>query len=234
MARSLVPLIFDAGFPASRADPFSSLHREMNRLFDDAMRGSGPAGTASMPAPCMDVGETERDIRIEVELPGVSEEDVQLDLTGDLLTIRGEKRVTREDVQHHVVERSFGGFARSVRLPFSPEPDRVQAGFAHGVLTITVPKPAAGSRVHRIQVRPGAGGGAGPTSGGQDAAAAVAGHPTPDTTQGGTGQGGSGRGTTGGNAAGPARSGSGGAELNDRGQVKANPVLDDPGAGHPT
>lgn len=234
MARSLVPLIFDAGFPASRADPFSSLHREMNRLFDDAMRGSGPVGTASMAAPCMNVSETDRDIRIEVELPGVSEEDVQLDLTGDLLTLRGEKRVTREDAQHHVVERSFGSFARSVRLPFSPEPDRVQADFAHGVLTITVPKPAAGSRVHRIQVRPGAGGGAGPTSGGQDAAAAVAGHPTPDTTQGGSGQGGTSRGSTGGNAAGPASGGPGGAELNDQGQVNANPVLDNPGAGHPT
>lgn len=187
MARSLVPLIFDAGLPASRSDPFSSLHREMNRLFDDALRGSGPVGTASMMAPRMNVSETGQDIRIEVELPGVSEQDVHLDLTDDLLTIRGEKRATREDAQHHVVERSFGSFARSVRLPFSPEPDRVRASFAHGVLTITLPKSAAGSRVHRIQVRPGGGAGegadAGSSSGGQNAAAAVAGHPTPDTTQ---------------------------------------------------
>lgn len=238
MARSLVPLVFDAGFPASRADPFSSLHREMNRLFDDAMRGPGPAGTASMAAPCMNVSETDRDIRIEVELPGVSEGDVQLDLTGDLLTVHGEKRGIRGDAQHHVVERSFGSFARSVRLPFSPEPDRVQAGFAHGVLTITVPKSAAGSRVHRIQVRPGggagegAGGGADPSSGGRNAAAAVAGHPTPDTTQ-GTTQGGNDRGDTPGDA-GSASIGPGGAELNDQGQVKADPVLDNPGAGHPT
>lgn len=229
MARSLIPPAFDAGFSTSRADPFLALHREVNRLFDDALRGFDPAGGASsvggasMATPRMNVSETARDIRIEVELPGVSEQEVQVDLTDDLLTIRGEKRVTREDAHHHVVERSFGGFARLIRLPFSPEPDRVQAGFSHGVLTITVPKSAPGSRVHRIQVRPGAGAGGGRSSADQGTAA-VAGHPTPDTTRCGAGHSG----------AGSASTGPGGAELDDRGRVAADPVLDDPGAGHPT
>lgn len=203
MARSLVPFVFDAGFPASRADPFRALHREMNRLFDDAMHGSTPAGTAPVVAPCLNVSETDRDICVEVELPGVSERDVQVDLTGDLLTIRGEKRAAREDAQHHVVERSFGGFARSVRLPFSLDPDGVQASFADGVLTITLPKSAVQARVRRVQVRPGSGSDRGGGQGAaqslysqslynQSTAAAVAGHPTPDTTRSGGGQGGAG------------------------------------------
>ena len=228
MARSLIPLAFDAGFPTSRADPFLVLHREVNRLFDDALRG--PAGGASVTAPRVNVSETDRDVRVEVELPGVSDQDVQVDLADDLLTIRGEKRVTREDAHHHVVERSFGGFARSIRLPFSPEPDRVQAGFSRGVLTITLPKSAPGSRVHRIRVRPGGGAGEGAEGGqspGDRGAAAAAGHPTPDTTQSGATQ--SGRG-----GAGSASIGPGGVELNDQRRVAADPVLDNPGAGHPT
>ena len=245
MARSLVPLVFDAGFPASRADPFLTLHREMNRLFDDAMHGASRAGTASGVAPRMNVSETEQDIRVEVELPGVSERDVQVDLTDDLLTVRGEKRAAHEDAQHHVVERSFGSFARSVRLPFSPDPDRVQASFADGVLTITLPKSAAQARVRRIQVRPGSGTNGGSDRGAarsmnsQNTAAAVAGHPTPDTTRSGGGQGGSGQGDSGQGGAGQANTGSGAAgpddqELNDQGRVKDHPVLDNPGAGHPT
>jgi len=85
------------------ADPFLVLHREVNRLFDDALRGpgagSGAAGGAMTP-PHMNVSETGQELRIEVELPGVSEEDVQVELVGDVLTIHGEKRTEREDVQH--------------------------------------------------------------------------------------------------------------------------------------
>jgi HSP20 family protein len=185
MARSLAPFVFDPGHTTSRGDSYRSLHREVNRLFDEVMRGTGPSGggfAGSMMAPRMNVSETGQDFRIEVELPGVSEQDVHVELTDDLLTIRGEKRATREDAQHHVVERSFGNFVRSVRLPFAPVPDQVQAGFAHGVLTITLPKAAAEARIHRIPVQLGG------RAGSQDTAAAVAGHPTPDTTRGATGQ----------------------------------------------
>jgi HSP20 family protein len=189
MARSLVPSVLDAGITAVHGDPFLALHREVNRLFDDVMRGVGPAGGSLTGAlvPRMDVSESGQDICIEMELPGVSEQDVHVELTDDLLIVRGEKRAVREDAQHHLTERSFGGFARSVRLPFAPRPDQVQAGFANGVLTITLPKASAEARVHRIQVQPGAG--TGQSSASQGAAAAMAGHPTPDTTQAGMGQG---------------------------------------------
>jgi HSP20 family protein len=219
MARSLVPFVFDIGYPAVRGDPFQSLHRGVNRLFDDAMRGTGSTdggSVAAMAPPHMNVSETGQDIRIEVELPGVPEQDVHVDLTDDLLTIHGEKPARREDAQHHVVERSFGSFARSIRLPFSPRADQVQASFAHGVLTITLPKAAAEARVHRIELRPGGGAGR-PSSDCQGTAAAVAGHPTPDTTQGAVGQGGRGQGSTG---------------PNDQGQVGGNPAPDNPGPGH--
>ena len=104
-----------------------------------------------------------------------------MELAGDVLTIRGEKRVEREDLQHHIVERSFGTFARSLRLPFPTEPDRARATFHNGVLTIpTLPKPAAQERVHRIPVQPARGAA---DRGCDGPAAAVAGHPTPETTR---------------------------------------------------
>lgn len=162
MARSLVPYIFDASFPTAHsfADPFLQLHREMNRVFDDALRGLGTPGAvggAALGGPRMNVSETDDAIHVEAELPGVAEQDVHVELNDDMLTIRGEKKATREDKNMHVVERSFGGFSRSVRLPFPVSPDQVQASFEHGVLTVTLPKAATQQKVHRIQVQSGAG-----------------------------------------------------------------------------
>lgn len=185
MARSLVPFVFEAGYPPGRGgDPFLQLHREMNRLFDDALRGGGSAGGGggTMAGPRMNVSETASEIRVEAELPGVSEKDVHVELADDLLTIRGEKRAERENRDFHVVERSFGTFQRSVRLPFAATPESVQASFKDGVLTVTLPKSAAKGRVHRIQVQArGAEGGTG-TAGGAAMPAETAGHATPDTT----------------------------------------------------
>jgi HSP20 family protein len=190
MARFLIPSIFDAGLPAARgsADPFLQLHREVNRLFDDTLRGQSPAsGTgAATITPRMNVSETGQEIRIEAELPGVPEQDVHVELNGDMLTISGEKRAEREDAQHHLVERSFGSFARTVRLPFAPSSDQVRATFEHGVLRVTLPKAAPESRSRRIPVQaatPGAGR-PGDAEGCLGTPAAVAGHPTPNTTQG--------------------------------------------------
>lgn len=105
-------------------DPFMSLHREMNRLFDDVFRGSpGPgsrAGTGqgggNFVQAHMDVSETENQIRICAELPGVSQDDVEVTLDDDVLTIRGEKRLERKDEKenYHFMERSYGTFQRSV------------------------------------------------------------------------------------------------------------------------
>ena len=143
-------------------DPFLSLHREMNRLFDDALRGSfggsgqGLAGGA-MPTvmPSMDVSETDKEVRIVAELPGVAAGDVDVTLNDDVLTVRGEKRSERKEdgkENYHVVERSFGSFQRSVRLPFAVDPDSIKADFEHGVLTVTLPKGKEQERTRRIPV----------------------------------------------------------------------------------
>ena len=157
MARNpLAP--FRSGFGAG--DPFMSLHREMNRLFDDVFRGavapSEGRETDFVPAR-MNVSETDNEIRIAAELPGVPSEEVEVTLDNDVVTIRGEKRFERKDEKEnfHFVERSYGTFQRSLRLPFPVESDQISARFDNGVLTVTVPKGKAQERSRRIQVQSG-------------------------------------------------------------------------------
>ncbi|MGA0596898.1 Hsp20/alpha crystallin family protein [Enterovirga sp. CN4-39] len=168
MARaSLIPFRSGGLFGA---DPFSALHRDVNRLFDEVMRGTslaaagqGQGGMSSVIAPQMNVSETDNEIRVTAELPGVSEQDIQVDLNDDLLTIRGEKKLERkEDKENfHFVERSYGTFQRSLQLPFPTDPGKVQARFENGVLTVTLPKAAQQNRSRRIAVSgPGTNGGA--------------------------------------------------------------------------
>ena len=118
----------------------------------------------------MDVSETENEIRVRAELPGVTEKDVEVTLDDDVLTIRGEKRLEQKDEKenYHFVERSFGTFQRSLRLPFPVDPGQVRASLENGVLTVTLPKTAQQERARRIQVQ---GGGQQQTSGERQAAA---------------------------------------------------------------
>jgi HSP20 family protein len=143
---------------AGSADPFLTLHREMNRLFDDAMRGGvAPSGgqAGALLAPHMDVSETDKDVRIQAELPGVSEKDIEVSLNDDMLTIRAEKHQERREERQgtHFSERSYGTFQRSLRLPFPVSQDQVQATFENGVLSVTLPKAQPQERSHRIQVQ---------------------------------------------------------------------------------
>lgn len=136
-----------------QGDPFLTLHREMNRLFDDMARGGQPSSGGqlnqggTMMAPHMDVSEIEGELRIQAELPGVSESDIEVSLNEDVLTIRAEKRQERKEQREgvHVSERSFGTFQRALRLPFPVDQDRVQAQFENGVLNVTVPKTEKGA-----------------------------------------------------------------------------------------
>lgn len=143
-------------------DPFLTLHREMNRLLDDAMRGSMPpsagqgAGQAgALLAPHVDVSETDKDVRIQAELPGVSDQDIEVSLNDDVLTIRAEKRQERKEDRQgvHFSERAYGTFQRSLRLPFPVSQNQVQASFENGVLSVTLPKAQPQERSHRIQVQ---------------------------------------------------------------------------------
>jgi len=145
-------------------DPFLSLHREMNRLFDDVFRGaalpaaSGSQGQGDVGAfvnASMNVSETDKEFRITAELPGVTEQDIAVSLDDDVLTIRGEKKFERKDEKEnfHFVERSYGTFQRSLRLPYAVDSEQVQASFENGVLTVTVPKTGRQERSRRIQVQ---------------------------------------------------------------------------------
>jgi len=161
MARhSLVPF---GGSPLIGGDPFVSLQRGMNRLMEDVFRNAGmPTAGAEghevgLLMPQINVSETESEVRITAELPGVAEKDVDVTLDDDVLTIRGEKRMEqKEDKEnYHFVERSFGRFMRSIRLPQSVNRDQVKANVENGVLTIVLPKNAAQEKTRHIPVKSG-------------------------------------------------------------------------------
>jgi len=128
--------------------PFHSLHREMNRLFDDIFHGRRHTSLQASSEqygplmPSVDVSETDGEVRIRAELPGVNDSDIDVSLDGDVLVIRGEKKfeTTDDKENYHFVERSYGTFQRALQLPCPVDHDKVRADFDNGVLTVTLPK----------------------------------------------------------------------------------------------
>lgn len=140
---------------AFRNDPFSLLRREMGRIFD-TFDDWNNGGTETALMPRIDVRETDKDVDIDAELPGMQEKDIEVMLSGDTLTIRGEKKAEREekDKNLRISERSYGSFQRQIALPFDADPNMVAARFANGVLHVTIPKPAnASSKSTRIPIK---------------------------------------------------------------------------------
>jgi HSP20 family protein len=149
--------------PPALIDPYRLLQQGLDSMLTDIARGVGQADGNSageqLAGPRINVAETDNEIRLTAELPGVTEKDVQVTLDGDLLVIAGEKKQEQEKDKGNlrIVERSFGRFRRALRLPFAPEPDRVQAQFKDGVLTVEVPKEAEQrKRTRQIPVSRGA------------------------------------------------------------------------------
>lgn len=161
---SLIPFNRETDVAASGArDPFFSLRREMDRMFDDFVRGwpmSESAGATGFMAPRVDVVETEKGLEITAELPGIEEKDIELDLADDVLTLKAERSREREESdenrRYHVVERAQGTFMRQFAIPFEADADKVEANFKNGVLNITVPRSKeAQTPVKRIKVNGG-------------------------------------------------------------------------------
>lgn len=156
---SLLPRPWSRPALARAGDPFTSLQREVDRLFDDFTRGGffAPASESEVAiTPRVDVSESDSTIEVDVELPGVDEKDVEVTLNDNILTIKGERKHEREEKKKdfHLVERSYGSFARSLSLPFEVDTDAVKANFSKGVLKVTLPKPpAAKAKTQRIQVK---------------------------------------------------------------------------------
>ena len=129
------------------------LHRQMNRLFDDLFDQDGDSGAYARPGmstPAMDIHQADDKIEITAELPGVREEDIDLTVEDGVLTLRGEKKSSREDQQRGYSERSYGTFERRLTLPSNIDEEKCSADFRDGVLTITLPKSAEKARGRRI------------------------------------------------------------------------------------
>jgi HSP20 family protein len=131
-----------------RWDPFremASLQERMNRIFSD-FRARSPLGeeeiTQGAWAPPVDIYETTESIVLEAELPGITKDDIVVEVKDNTLTLKGDKRFEREvkEENYHRVERSYGSFQRVFTLPSTVQQDRVKAKFKDGILEITLPK----------------------------------------------------------------------------------------------
>lgn len=147
MTRSFLPSLF--GNEKSDASSFQSLHKEIDRVFDE-FKGLVPRFASDRLAdfngqivPRLDMSETDEAVEITAELPGVGEDDVDISVASNVLTLKGEKSAQKEEKEkdYHVVERSYGRFARTNPLSFDINPDNVNAKFNDGVLAITIRKP---------------------------------------------------------------------------------------------
>jgi HSP20 family protein len=121
----------------------TSLRKEMDRLFDRFLEGAWPEmPTLGEWEPTVDVSETKDAVIVKAELPGVEQKDIAVSLQDGVLTIKGEKEAEKEekDKRYHRVERSYGAFFRSMRLPAAVDAGKVTATFKDGVVTITLPK----------------------------------------------------------------------------------------------
>lgn len=160
--------------PAPTRDPVVGLRREIDRLFDEFASDFGfgrgrslfdwspfrhvesPRLAGGLIAPRVDVSESDKQIKITAELPGMSEKDVELILTDDVLTLKGEKTEEKEekDKDYHLSERTYGSFRRSFRIPENVNAEKVAAAFKNGVLTVTLPKTKrAPKREKKVNIR---------------------------------------------------------------------------------
>jgi HSP20 family protein len=150
--------------------PFESLHREIDRLFDDFGTGfRWPFGRSLFPMapsfrsqvkwstmPAVDVVESEKAYEITAELPGMDEKNIEVKVADGVLTMKGERQEEKEEKKkdYYLQERSFGSFQRSFELPESVDADKIEASFKKGVLTVKLPKqPEAQKPAKKIEVK---------------------------------------------------------------------------------
>jgi HSP20 family protein len=141
-------------------NPLAELQRDMNRVFEsfwsEASRPFGALAASGDGVPRSDVVETDKGVEVTVELPGLEEKDVEVTLTDEALTIRGEKKIERKEEKrgYYVSERSYGAIFRTIPLPAGVDSDKAEATFKNGVLTIRLPqRPEAKAKVKKIEVK---------------------------------------------------------------------------------
>ncbi|QEX23256.1 molecular chaperone Hsp20 [Hypericibacter adhaerens] len=160
--RELIPWNRSIRVPVQRGEegtPFLTLHREMNRLFDDVFRGfdftpfrSGRVLNGPWSWPDIEVSENDKEVRITAELPGLEEKDIEVQLSNGVLAIKGEKKTETEDNDRLFSERFYGRFERRIPVDDIDE-DKVNASFRNGVLVVTLPRSTEAQRnVKRIAI----------------------------------------------------------------------------------
>ena len=158
--KDLVPRIGRKPLPVRReeADPFRDFQRQMNRLFDEffgeaplAERDRGPEWAPAAFMPRVDVSETDAEVKVSAELPGMDEKDISVELQDDVLVLRGEKKSEQEEKGKNWFrrEQSYGSFHRTIELPAGVDAGKAKAQFKKGVLTLTLPKTEQGKREHK-------------------------------------------------------------------------------------
>ncbi len=154
---------------APYTDPFLQIRQEMDRIFDTALSGFGfpsmgfgrertPMAQTDWLKPTLDIGASNKEYTISVELPGVDEKDVQLELINDTLKIKGEKKQQKEEKEknYYRMERSYGSFQRTLSLPEDADQDGISAVYMNGIMEITIPrKVAPKTEVKQIEIKTG-------------------------------------------------------------------------------
>jgi len=149
--KDLVPRFGRKPLPVRQeeADPFRDFQRQMNRLFDEffgeaplAERERGPEWAPAAFTPRVDVSETDAEVKVSAELPGMDEKDISVELQDDMLVLRGEKKSEQEEKGKNWFrrEQSYGSFHRTIELPAGVDAGKAKAQFKKGVLTFTAPK----------------------------------------------------------------------------------------------
>ncbi len=133
--------------------PLAQLHQDMDRLFYNMLQSFGDFADGNnshnsrsnmLLRPNVDISATDKEYRIEVDVPGVEEDDVQLELNNDMLIVKGERKQEQESSEKgfYRIERSYGAFRRVLSLPQDADQDNISAEFKNGVLTISLPRKA--------------------------------------------------------------------------------------------
>jgi len=127
--------------------PFRELERmrrEMDRLWDSFFEGRPSRKVEEVEewSPTLDVSETKNDLVVKAEIPGIDPKDIDISLANEMLTIKGEKKQEKEEKEenYHLIERSYGSFARTIRLPREVQSDKISASYKNGILKVTLPK----------------------------------------------------------------------------------------------
>jgi HSP20 family protein len=161
-----------ARFPVRRKEspgyvghPLMQIHNEIDRMFDEFFSGfrdreSGDMWDSLMPSglikPNLDISESDTEYSIAVELPGVDEKNVELELVDNSLRIKGEKKreTEKKDKNYHCVERSYGTFQRVLALPEDADREGIQADYKNGIMTISIPrKPELKPETRKIDIK---------------------------------------------------------------------------------